>query len=127
MPYDVRNSGGYMRRREFITLMAGSAAWPLTAQAQQPVMPVVGYLSTGTPQSDAEPYLIPFRQGLNTLGYVEGRNVALENRVGEFKNERLPELAGDLIRGSVAVIATIGGTPPAPAAQGVDTTAHTFF
>src|SRR3974390_3561133 len=116
-----------MRRRDFITLLGGAVAGPLGAGAEQPVMPVVGYLSTGTPQSDAEPYLIPFRQGLNTLGYVEGRNVAIEYRWAEFKNERLPELAGDLIRGSVAVIATIGGTPPAPAAQGVDTTAHTFF
>src|SRR3974377_447414 len=93
-----------MRRREFITLMAGSAAWPLTAQAQQPGMPVVGYLSTGTPQSDAEPYLIPFRQGLNTLGYVEGRNVAIEYRWAEFKNERLPELAGGLNKRAGATV-----------------------
>ena len=119
--------GGYMRRREFITLMAGSAAWPFTAQAQQPVMPVVGYLSTGTPQTDAEPYLIPFRQGLNTLGYVEGRNVAIEYRWAEFKNERLPELAGDLIRRSVAVIATIGGTPPALAAKAMTSTIPIIF
>ena len=116
-----------MRRREFITLMAGSAAWPFTAQAQQPVMPVVGYLSTGTPQTDAEPYLIPFRQGLNTLGYVEGRNVAIEYRWAEFKNERLPELAGDLIRRSVAVIATIGGTPPALAAKAMTSTIPIIF
>ena len=116
-----------MRRREFITLMAGSAAWPFTAQAQQPVMPVVGYLSTGTPQSDAEPYLIPFRQGLNTLGYVEGRYVAIEYRWAEFKNERLPELAGDLIRRSVAVIATIGGTPPALAAKAMTSTIPIIF
>jgi putative ABC transport system substrate-binding protein len=81
-----------MRRREFITLMAGSAAWPLTAQAQQPVMPVVGYLSTGTPQTDAEPYLIPFRQGLNTLGSKGGMspsNIAgLNLRTNGFRNWR---------------------------------------
>jgi putative ABC transport system substrate-binding protein len=69
-----------MRRREFITVIGGAATciggaatWPLAARAQQLAMPVIGYLSTGTPQSDAEPYLIPFRQGLNALGYIEGR------------------------------------------------------
>jgi putative ABC transport system substrate-binding protein len=70
-----------MRRREFITLLGGAAAWPLTARAQQSTMPVIGYLSTGTPQTDAEPYLIPFRQGLNALGYIEDRNVAIEYRL----------------------------------------------
>jgi len=106
-----------MRRREFITLMGGAAAWPFTAHAQQLARPVVGYLSTGTAQTDAEPYLIPFRQGLNTLGYTEDRNVAIEYRWAEFKNERLQELAADLIHRQVNVIATIGGTPPALAAK----------
>src|SRR6266550_964020 len=95
-----------LKRREFITLMGGAAAWPLSAHAQQPAMPVIGYLSTGTPQTDAEPYLIPFRQGLNALGYIEDRNVAIEYRWAEFKNERLQDLAADLIRRSVKVIAT---------------------
>jgi hypothetical protein len=102
-----------MRRREFITRLGGAtAALPLSVRAQQPAMPLIGYLSTGTPQTDAEPYLIPFRQGLNALGYIEGRNVTIEYRWAEFKNERLRELAADLIGRSVAVIATIGGTPP---------------
>ena len=79
-----------MRRREFITLLGGAAAaLPLSVRAQQPAMPLVGYLSTGTPQTDAEPYLIPFRQGLNALGYIEDRNVTIEYRWAEFKNERL--------------------------------------
>ena len=116
-----------MSRREFITLMGGAAAWPLSAHAQQPAMPVIGYLSTGTPQTDAEPYLIPFRQGLNALGYIEDRNVAIEYRWAEFKNERLQDLAADLIRRSVKVIATIGGTPPALAAKAMTSTIPIVF
>jgi putative ABC transport system substrate-binding protein len=117
-----------MRRREFITLLGGAAAaLPLSVRAQQPAMPLVGYLSTGTPQTDAEPYLIPFRQGLNALGYIEDRNVTIEYRWAEFKNERLRELAADLIGRSVAVIATIGGTPPALAAKAMTSTIPIIF
>ena len=116
-----------MRRREFITLMGGAAAWPFTAQAQQPAMPTVGYLSTGTAQTDAEPYLIPFRQGLNTLGYTEDRNITIEYRWAEFKNERLQDLAAALVRRSVNVIATIGGTPPALAAKAMTSTIPIVF
>ena len=116
-----------MRRREFITLMGGAAAWPFTAHAQQSAKPVIGYLSTGTAQTDAEPYLIPFRQGLNTLGYIEDRNVAIEYRWAEFKNERLQDLAADLIGRPVKVIATIGGTPPALAAKAMTSTIPIVF
>jgi putative ABC transport system substrate-binding protein len=116
-----------MRRREFITLMGGAGAWPFAAQAQQSTMPIVGYLSTGTAQTDAEPYLIPFRQGLNTLGYTEDRNVVIEYRWAEFKNERLQDLAADLVRRSVNVIATIGGTPPALATKAVTSTIPIVF
>ena len=116
-----------MRRREFIRLVGGAAIWPLSAHAQQPAMPVIGYLSTGTAQSDAEPYLIPFRQGLNALGYIEDRNVAIEYRWAEFKNERLQELAADLIGRPVNVIATIGGTPPALAAKAMTSTIPIVF
>src|SRR6478672_6542644 len=116
-----------MRRREFIILMGGAAAWPLTARAQQAAIPVIGYLSAGTAQNDAEPHLIPFRQGLNALGYIEGRNVTIEYRWAEFKNERLRELAADLIGRSVAVIATIGGTPPALVAKAMTSTIPIIF
>jgi putative ABC transport system substrate-binding protein len=110
-----------MRRREFITLLGGAAAaLPLSVRAQQPAMPLVGYLSTGTPQTDAEPYLIPFRQGLNALGYIEDRNVTIEYRWAEFKNERLRELAADLIGRSVAVIATIWWHAARTCGQGDD-------
>jgi putative tryptophan/tyrosine transport system substrate-binding protein len=116
-----------MRRRQFIALMGSAAAWPLIGHAQQPAVPVIGYLSTGTAQSDAEPYLIPFRQGLNALSYIEDRNVAIEYRWAEFKNERLQDLAADLIRRPVNVIATIGGTPPALAAKAMTSTIPIIF
>ena len=113
--------GGPMRRREFISLIGGAAAaWPLAVQAQA-TKPVVGYLSTGTRESDAVPYLAPFRQGLKEMGYVEGRNVEIEYRWAEFQNGRLADLAADLVGLSVDVIATIGGSPPAFAARTVTT------
>ena len=113
--------GGTMRRREFISLIGGAAAaWPLAVQAQA-TKPVVGYLSTGTRESDAVPYLAPFRQGLKEMGYVEGRNVEIEYRWAEFQNGRLADLAADLVGLSVDVIATIGGSPPAFAARTVTT------
>ncbi len=97
-----------MQRREFITLLGGAAAaWPVVAraQAQQPALLVVGFLGSGSPQSDAF-RVAAIRQGLIESGYVDGRNVAFEYRWAEDHYERLPALAADLVRRGVAVIAT---------------------
>jgi len=117
-----------VRRRDFIRASAGSAVlWPIGVRAQQQTLPVIGYLSSGTAESDAEPYLGPFREGLRQFGYTEGHNVLVEYRWAEYKNERLTELALDLTRRPVAVIATIGGTPPALAAKSITTTVPVVF
>jgi len=110
-----------MNRREFIAGLGGAAAWPLTAGAQQPTIPVIGFLSSGTLGSFA-PYVTAFDEGLKEQGYVAGRNVAIEFRWAEGHYDRLPGLAAELVRRRVAVIMSSGGLPAARTAQAATAT-----
>jgi putative ABC transport system substrate-binding protein len=114
-----------LRRRQFITLIGGAAAWPLVARAQQP-MPVIGYFSARSPVTDV-PMLSAFQQGLNETGYVEGQNVAIEFRWAEGRSDRLLELAHDLVRRKVAVIVTTGGESTARAVKAATSTIPIVF
>jgi putative tryptophan/tyrosine transport system substrate-binding protein len=109
-----------MRRRQFISLLGGAAAWPLAARAQQAAMPVIGLLSS-VPFETRRDQILGFHRGLKESGYVEGQNVAIEYRSADYQIDRLPALAADLVTRRVDVIVTIGGDISIAAAKAATT------
>src|SRR6516164_3706206 len=127
---DPRSEGhmaSYIRRRKFLATLGGAAAaWPLAARAQQPAMPVIGFLNIQSPEGYVE-QLRGFRQGLKDAGYVEGENVAIEYSWAENQIDRLPALVAELVRRQASVIAATGGPPSAAAAKAATTKIPVVF
>jgi ABC-type uncharacterized transport system substrate-binding protein len=115
-----------MKRRQFIALLGSAAAWPLAARAQQPKIPVIGFLSSGSQKSDVW-RLVEFRRGLSETGFVEGRNVMSQFRWADEQYDRLPALAAELLRSQPAVVVAVGGPAAALAAKAASTTVPMVF